>query len=141
MSKKLTRRAAAKEAESAALDRPFDSGVLDRARKIAEKYRIVLEPDDECGFVGSALEMPGVYNDGATADACVRAVREALTAAVAYLIEKGQTPPSPADEQVRDKQVNIRVTEVEQRRLREAAKAHGYADISDYLRSTSLNAN
>jgi predicted RNase H-like HicB family nuclease len=121
-----------------AIDRPFDPVILERAREIARKYRIILEPHDDCGYVGTSLEMPGVYNDGKTPDECVRMVRESLTSAVAYLIEKGKTPPVPADEQVRNKQVNIRVTEAEQRRLKEAALARGYTDISDYLRTSAL---
>jgi predicted RNase H-like HicB family nuclease len=120
------------------LDRPFDSAVLEKAGAIAHRYRIVLEPNDEFGYIGSSLEMPSVYNDGMTADACVKAVREALTVAVAYLIEKGEVPPSPANEQVRNKQVNVRVTEAEQRRLKEVARARGFSDVSEYLRSRSL---
>ena len=139
MAKRSTKRAKTTErAPRAALDRPFDPQILEQAARIARKYRIILEPNDECGYIGSALEMPKVYADGATADACVRNVREALIAAVAYLLEKGDVPPAPADEQVRNKQVNIRVSEAEQRRLRAAALARGFADISDYVRSASL---
>jgi predicted RNase H-like HicB family nuclease len=127
--------------KAAVNDRPFDPVILDRAREIARKYTILLEPDDDCGYVGTSLEMPGVYNDGKSADDCVKAVRESLTIAVAYLIEKRKTPPIPADEQVRNKQVNIRVTEAEQRRLKEAALARGYTDVSDYLRTSALYAS
>lgn len=124
-----------------ALDRPFAPAILERAKAIAHKYRIVLEPDGDCGYVGTSLEMPGVFADGKSADACVKEVREALTGAVAYLIEKGENPPVPADEQVRDKQVNVRLTAAEQRRLKEAASARGFTDISDYVRSQSLYAS
>src|SRR5437773_1530472 len=72
-----------------------------------------------------SLELPEVYGDGNSADESVEQVREALTAVIAYMIESGQTPPAPADEQLRDKQVNIRLTEAEQRRLRAAARARG----------------
>jgi predicted RNase H-like HicB family nuclease len=137
MATKLTKRVAGPD-KSKAIDRPFDPKILARARAIAWQYRIVLEPDAECGYIGSSLEMPSVYDDGLTADQCVQAVREALTAAVAYLIESGQVPPVPAKDQVRNKQVNIRLTEAEQTRLKEAAKSHGFSDISDYVRSTSL---
>ena len=71
------------------IDHPFDADIVVKAKEIASQYRIILEPDDNCGYIGSSLEMPWVYNDGKTADACVEAVREALTAAVAYLIESG----------------------------------------------------
>src|SRR3954469_12815342 len=121
-------------------DRPFDTALLDRARAIAQKYRIILEPSDECGYVGSALEMPLVFGDGTSADVCVASVRESLTVAVAHILEKGEEPPVPADEQQRNKQINIRVTEAEQRRIREAATARGFTDLSDYVRTTSLQA-
>jgi predicted RNase H-like HicB family nuclease len=122
-----------------ALGRPFERRLLERAIEIARRYRIILEAsDDDCGYLGSSLEMPGVFADGKTPDECVAETREALTAAVAYLLEKGETPPAPADEQIRNKQINIRVTEAEQQRLREAAKARGFNDVSDYVRTTSL---
>lgn len=122
------------------LSRPFGAEILARAQELAHKYRIILEPNDECGYIGSSLELPQVYADGVTPDGCVNAVREALTAAVAYLLESGQTPPLPPSDQVRNKQVNIRVTETEQRRLREAARANGFTDMSEYVRSRSLYA-
>ena len=137
MQNKSTKRAA--KSDGLTIDRPFDPAILVRAREIARKYRIILELDDQHGYVGTSLEMPGVFSDGKNADACVESVREALTAAVAYLIEKGETPPAPADEQIRNKQVNIRVTEAEQRQLREAATARGYTDVSDYVRTTALH--
>ena len=118
--------------------RPFDPSILEKAREIANKYRIVLEPHPECGYIGTSLEMPGAMGDGRTADACVKHVREAIVVGVAYLLETGQTPPVPAAEQIRNKQINIRVTESEQRRLKEAAAAKGFTDISDFMRTTLL---
>lgn len=138
MAKKSTKRQEKSKGE--VVDRPFDPVILERAKEIARHYQIVLEPDEDCGYVGSSLEMPSVYGDGLTANECVESVRGALTAAVAYLIESKQIPPTPAKDQVRNKQVNIRVTEAEQRRLREVAKSRGYSDISDYVRSASLYA-
>jgi predicted RNase H-like HicB family nuclease len=120
------------------LDRPFDPAILKRARKLADKYRIVLETDPHVGYLASALELPNVLADGANPNAAVAAAREALTSAVAYLIESGQTPPLPADEQVRNRQINIRLTETEQRLLKEAAKAHNCSDMSEYVRTRVL---
>jgi predicted RNase H-like HicB family nuclease len=125
--------------KNGALSRPFDAGILSKARDIANKYRIVLEPDENCGYVGTSLEMPGVMGDGTTPDECVKHVRGGLVVGVAYLLEKGQEPPAPENEQVRNKQINIRVTEAEQRRLKEAAKAMGFSDISDFMRTTILS--
>lgn len=138
MAARSTKHVGNKKADPAAIDRPFDPRILEQAKAIAWQYQIILEPDQDCGYLGSSLEMPYVYNDGLTADKCVQAVREALTVAVAFLLESGRVPPVPAKEQVRNKQVNIRLTEAEQRRLKEAAKARGFSDVSEYIRSTSL---
>ena len=125
--------------DTEALDRPFDPAILKRARELADKYRIVLETDPHVGYLASALELPNVLADGANPNAAVAAARDALTSAVAYLIESGQTPPLPADEQVRNKQINIRLTETEQRLLKEAAKAHNCSDMSEYVRNRVLS--
>jgi predicted RNase H-like HicB family nuclease len=123
-----------------ALDRPFDPKVLDHAREIAEQYRLVLEPDDQVGFMGSAVEMPLVMGDGRTPDACVNSTREALVSAIATMLEKGQTPPSPSREDLRTEQINIRLTARERLVLEEAARSKGFRGISDFVRNTTLSA-
>ena len=75
------------------LDRPFDPAILRRRQGTRLQYRIVLEPNNECGYLGSSLEMPNVYADmRATVEECVKNVREAIAGAVAYLIETGKRP-------------------------------------------------
>src|SRR5438874_7330866 len=97
--KKLSRR----------IDRSFDPEIFRRAIEIAASYQIVIHSEDG-EYYGRGLEMPYVMNDGKTADECVKATREALAAAVAYLLENGKAPPPPASEQTRSEQINIRVT-------------------------------
>jgi hypothetical protein len=77
-------------------------------------------------------------NDGKTPDNCVQATRQALTTAVATLLESGQIPPSPASEHKRSEQINIRVTPEEKLLLEEAARSRGFRGIGDYVRSTTL---
>lgn len=120
------------------VDRPFDAEVLRRARGIAESYQIIIQSEDG-EYFGRGLEMPYVMNDGRTPDQCVKATREALTAAVAYLLESGKAPPPPASEQTRNEQINIRVTSEEKMLLAEAARSRGFRGISDYVRSASLS--
>src|SRR5690349_2459476 len=103
------------------IDRPFARDILDRARKIAATYQILIKFEDG-EYYGRGLEMPFVMNDGKTADDCVRATREALTTAVATLLESGEVPPSPASEHKRTEQINIRVTPEEKLLLEEAAR-------------------
>ncbi|NOT00380.1 MAG: type II toxin-antitoxin system HicB family antitoxin [Phycisphaerales bacterium] len=118
------------------MDRPFEPRILERARAIVARYRIVLEPNDELGYIGSAVEMPNAYADGKTPEQCVAATREALTAAVATMIEMGKRPP--VDRGQRSMQVNIRLTAHEKLILEDAAARRGFRGISDFLRTAAL---
>lgn len=120
------------------IDRPFDSKVLERAYALAAKYRLVLEPDEDEGFIGRALEWPECVGIGKTPDACVRETRELLASAAATMIEQGDTPPMPSSQQLRQEQINIRVTAEEKLLLEEAARSKGFRGISDFVRSTTL---
>jgi predicted RNase H-like HicB family nuclease len=112
--------------------------VLKRAGAIAERYQIILQFEDG-EYYGRGLEMPYVMNDGKTPDACVRATREALTVAVATLLEAGEVPPAPASEGKRTEQVNVRLTPEEKLLLEEAARSRGFRGLGDFVRSTALS--
>ena len=119
--------------------RPFDPAVLRHARKIAEQYRIVLEVNEELGYIGSSIEMPNVFADGKSPDDCVIATREALSVAVATMLEQGQEPPSPASTGLRKAQVNVRLNSEEKYRLQEAARKLGFKGLGDFIRATALD--
>jgi predicted RNase H-like HicB family nuclease len=120
------------------LERPFDPAVLARARKIVGRYRLVLEHNEDLGYIGSAIEMPAVFADGRTPDDCVRATREALAVAAATMIEQGRRPPSAVGRGVRETQVNIRLSADEKYRLQEAARHLGFKGVSDFIRAVAL---
>jgi predicted RNase H-like HicB family nuclease len=122
------------------IDRPFDPKVLEKARRLAAQYRIVLEQDPDEGFVGTALELPLCIGTGKTPDACVEDTREILVSAIATMLEDGQTPPAPSSEKLRQEQINIRVTSEEKLLLETAAQSRGFRGISDFIRSTTLAA-
>ena len=126
-----------KKSSKKAIDRPFDPPLLRKARQIAESYQIILNFEDG-DYYGRGLEMPHVMNDGKTPDECVEKTRDILTTAIAYMLEKGEVPPSPASENKRSEQVNIRVTPEEKLLLEEAARSKGFRGVSDFVRSTSL---
>ena|SRR5688500_6150840 len=129
----------AKKKKSDALDRPFEPGVWSRAREIAASYSLILEPDPDVGYVGSAIELPNVFADGKTADACVRETLAALAGVVGRMLELGHTPPAPAkDAEQRDVQLNIRVSAREKILIEKAAKARGFKGVSDYLRTVAV---
>lgn len=117
---------------------PFDPAVLRRARKIAERYRIVLELNDELGYIGSSIELPNVFADGKSPDECVNAAREALRVAVATMIEQGKEPPAPASTGLRQSQVNVRLNAEEKYRLQETARRLGFKGLGDFIRATAL---
>jgi len=79
-----------------------------------------------------------VFGGGATPNKCVADVRQALTGAVALMLEQGESPPAPATERKRTAQVNIRLTPEEKLRLEEAARRDGFRGLSDYIRTTTL---
>src|SRR5438067_2384936 len=118
-------------------DRPFDPALLDKARRIAARYQIILKEEDG-EYYGRALELPNAMEDGATPDECVRKTREILTTAVAVMLEDGESPPPPAADGIRTEQVNVRLTAEEKLRLEESARQAGFRGVSDYVRAVAL---
>ena len=118
---------------------PIPPQILRRARKLAHEYRILLETNDELGFIGSSIELPAVFADGRSPDDCVNATRKALSIAVGTMLEQGQQPPSPACKGFRKAQVNVRLTTDEKFRLLEAARRLGFKGLGDFIRTTALD--
>src|SRR5690242_9896011 len=104
MSKK-SRKSSRKTRAVLPLDRPFEPQVLARARDFASRYRLILEPNEDLGFMGTSIEMPMVWGDGRSPDSCVRDTREALVSAIATMLERGETPPAPSQEELRTEQI------------------------------------
>lgn len=120
-----------------AIDRPIDADVMAKARKIAGAYQVILACEDGRWY-GRGLEMPRVFGDGKTANQCIEDTREALTVAVACLLEEGQRPPTPASEGTRTMQVNVRLTAEEKALLEVTAKRKGFTGLSDYVRAAAM---
>lgn len=119
------------------LDKPFARKVITKARVLARQYQIILDPEDG-EWYGRGLELPNVFGQGRTEHQCVINTREALTAAVATMIEVGQTPPAPAKQGMRTMQINIRLTPEEKVLLEASAKSKGFRGISDLMRAAAL---
>ncbi|MCE9555589.1 MAG: hypothetical protein K8T91_19750 [Planctomycetes bacterium] len=113
---------------------------MGNARQIAEQYQVILGLDAGHWY-GRGLELPDVMADGRTADGCARAVREALTGAVAYLLERGDRPPTPARSGNRSQQVNVRLTTEEKLLLEQAARRKGFVGLSDFIRTVAVEAS
>lgn len=109
------------------------------AKKIAAGYRLVFEPIQDGGFVGRALELPGVMADGRSLLECVRATTFAVTTAVEAMLENGLQPPSSGRAANRTEQVNVRLTPDEKASLLEDSARKGFRGLSEYLRSLALD--
>ena len=70
------------KATKTGLSRPFAPEVLKRAKQIVGDYQIVLTSEDG-EWYGRGLELPQVFGDGLTPEACIESTREELEAAVA----------------------------------------------------------
>jgi predicted RNase H-like HicB family nuclease len=119
------------------LARPFDPAILDRAKKIAADYEIVMWFEDGEWFA-HGLELPHTYGDGKTPAACVASVRQGLVVTVAVMLEDGERPPAPARTGERTEQINIRLTASEKALLENRSRAGGFRGVSDYVRAAAL---
>ena len=122
---------------SAKIDRPFARKILAEARKRAEEYQVI-NSRQEGHWYGRGLELPHVFGDGATPAACIDQTRDALAAAVAYLLEQNEKPPTPAREGRRTHQVNVRLTAEDRAILETTACRKGFQGRSDFVRAAAL---
>ena len=118
---------------------PFRPPVLQKAREIAHGYKLTIEKSERLGYIGSAVEMPTVFADGDTPEKCYQATQEALSVAVAAMLEAGQTPPQPAAFMKRTTQVNVRLTHEEKAMIASAATKAGFKGLADFIRTTVLD--
>jgi predicted RNase H-like HicB family nuclease len=128
----------AKSKKSAkAIDRPFDAHTMAKAVKMAGQYQVILAFEDGHWY-GRGLELPSIHGDGKTVNQCVENTREAFAGWVAYLLEEGQRPPTPARDGTRTAQVNVRLTSEEKVLLEATAKRKGFSGLSDFVRAAAM---
>jgi hypothetical protein len=120
-----------------AIDRPFDRAILAKAKKIAEQYQVILASENGHWY-GHGLELPNIRGDGKNVNQCVNNTREAMVGWVAYVLEQGQRPPTPAREGTRTAQVNVRLTAEEKTFLEATAKRRGFSGLSDFVRAAAM---
>jgi predicted RNase H-like HicB family nuclease len=137
MSKK-PKKSPARRDSNAWLSRPFEKHILNRAIAIAQTYTVVLQPSADLGYIGRSLEFPFVMDDGQTPEECVQKTREALTVAVATMLEQGENPPAPISDSTRDHKIQVELTSEENFLLEQAAQSKGFKKLSDFIRTASL---
>ena len=119
--------------------KPIPNETLQRAKTLVDQYQMILR--FEAGeWYGRGLELPDVYGDGPTPAECIKHTGEALVGAVAYMLETGQRPPSPAREGRRTEQVNVRLTADEKLLLETTARRKGFQGLSDFIRNAAIDA-
>jgi predicted RNase H-like HicB family nuclease len=118
---------------------PFSAAILHKAQEIARDYRITIEKSDSLGYIGTSIEIPTVFADGKTPGDCYEATQQALTVAVATMLEAGQKPPQPAAAMKRTTQVNVRLTYEEKSMITAAAANSGFKGLADFIRTTVLD--
>ena len=119
--------------------KPFRRAVLQEAREIARGYKLTIEKSERLGYIGSSVEIPTVFADGNTPEKCYETTQEALSVAVATMLEVGQTPPQPAAFMKRTTQVNVRLTHEEKAMIASAAAKAGFKGLADFIRTTVLD--
>jgi predicted RNase H-like HicB family nuclease len=128
----------AKSKKSAkAVDRPIAADVMAKAKVVAQQYQVILSCEGGHWY-GRGLELPQIHGDGKNVSQCVENTREAFQGWVAYLIEEGQRPPTPAREGTRTMQVNVRLTAEEKALLEATAKQKGFSGLSDFVRAAAM---
>jgi len=113
---------------------------LRKAESIVDGYRIMIEPNEGFGYVGSALDFPTGFGRGKTREECLEETKEILKIAVAIMLDLGGIPPRPAGAQGRTAQINIRVTPAEKDLIKRASTYYGYRDIAEFIRTTTMTA-
>ena len=118
------------------LESAFGAEALAHARAIVAGYHIITERHDRLGFIGSSVELPTVFAEARTPGECYNAAEEALTGAVATMIECGQKPPQSS---LRTEQASIRLTPYEKSWLNQRANDLGFKGVSDFIRSRIIS--
>ena len=80
--------------------------------------------------------MPRVWRRK-TANQCIENTRDALTAAVAYLLEQGHAR-RPRRPWAGEPRTNVRLTAEEKALLEVVAKRKGFSRLSDYVRAAAV---
>ena len=64
------------------------------------KYRVLIEADEDGGFVADVPALPGCVSQGATREEALANVREAIAAYLESLEERGDPVPPPISEEI-----------------------------------------
>ncbi len=123
-------------AGAARIDRPFDPAIVKHAKEIVERYQVVMRRESD-GYLARGLELPGALGSGATPAACLESTKESMAAVVAFMLERGETPPVSAADETKLVQLNVRISAGEKLMFEEAARQRGQG-LSEFIRSAAV---
>ncbi|MGB7159766.1 MAG: DUF1778 domain-containing protein [Tepidisphaeraceae bacterium] len=89
------------------------------------------------GYFGRGLELPGALGNGATPAGCLASTKASMVAVVAFMLERGETPPPAASDETKLVQLNVRISAGEKVMFEEAARQHGQG-LSEFIRSAAV---
>ncbi len=118
------------------VDRPFDAAILKRAKGIVDRYQVVIRRESD-GYFGRGLELPGALGGGAMPAACLDSTKESMVAVVAFMLERGETPPPAASDETKLVQLNVRISAGDKLMFEEAARQRGQG-LSEFIRSAAV---
>ena len=64
------------------------------------KFRVVIEPDEDGGFVAECLTLPGCVSQGKTRDEALTNIKDAIAGYLASLKKHNEPVPLPITEEV-----------------------------------------
>jgi predicted RNase H-like HicB family nuclease len=120
------------------LSKPFKPTLLNKAQSVVSGYHLVIEENEELGYLGSSVEIPTVSVSAKTLAKCYAATQEALKITVATMFECGKTPPQAFSAKKRNVQINIRINGEEKLLLTSASKRLGFKGLSDFIRTIAI---
>lgn len=118
------------------IDHPFDAAILKRAKEIVDRYQVVIRREED-GYFGRGLELPGALGDGTTPAHCLNSTKESMAAVVAFMLERGETPPAAAADETKLVQLNVRISAGEKLMFEEAARQRGQG-LSEFIRIAAV---
>ena len=81
--------------DRAKLARPFSKRLCRQARRLASRYRFLVEPEGEARFLARPMEYPEVVGVGETPHEALQNAVDLASTAVVVLLETGRNPPEP----------------------------------------------
>ncbi len=64
------------------------------------RFRIIIEPDEDGIFVAECPSLPGCVSQGATREAAIANIRDAIKGYIASLEKHNEPVPSPITEEI-----------------------------------------